>query len=541
MKWLSRLMQKLSLNKNKKKQVLKLDDLDIDAREDYINNLEFQKSLEKNLKMIREIMGNSYDLSIRKFKIGKAKRESALIYISGLTDNSSQQVILESLEADLLQVEGLSSLKDKLFENVAHRFINNKSIREVEEVADVLKDLTNGSSAIFLNGISRVLLCETAQKPVRNVEEPASEISLMGPHDGFVEDIYTNTALVRYRVRTPNLWFQNIEKGSLSKSNIVISYIKGLASEELVEEVKARLNKIDLDVILDVGYIQEYIKDEPFTLFPLIDRTERPDKVVSCLAEGKVAIFLTGSPSALIVPATYNMFLMAPDDYYETFPVGSFIRLLRHGAFLLSILLPGTYVALINFHPEILPMSLFLRIAATREGVPFPVVLESLLMESLFEILREAGLRLPRAIGSAISIVGALVLGEAAISAGLVSPPMVIIVAITAISSFTTPNYALATTARILRYIFIVLGGTLGMFGIQFGVLLFIIHMCSLRSFGQPYFQPYAPFIWQDLKDSIIRVYWWKLITRPKLTGGRQPQRQKKGQQPKTPREEEQE
>ncbi|MFW6006543.1 MAG: spore germination protein, partial [Halanaerobiales bacterium] len=412
-------------------------------------------------------------------------------------------------------------------------------IEKTNQLIKILNNISLGTSVILIDGFAETILCETKGPETRSIEEPTNEISIRGPRDGFVENIYTNISLLRKRIRTPHLWLENFKIGDLTKTEIAIAYIKGLASEELIEEVRSRLQKIDIESVLESGYLQEFLKDEPYTLFPLIERTERPDKVISCLTEGRVAILTNNTPFVLVVPTKYNMLLQTPDDYYEDFHIGSLIRILRHLAFIISILLPGSYVAIVNFHPELLPVGLLLRIASSREGVPFPVIVESLLMESIFEILREAGIRLPQAIGPAISIVGALVLGEAAINAGLVSPPMVIIVALTAIASFTTPDYTLANTARILRYIFILLGGTLGLFGIQYGFLLTAIHICSLRSFGQPYFSPFAPLIWQDLKDSIIRLFLWQHTTRPKLVGGKEPEKQDNNQKPKNPGEKE--
>lgn len=518
--------------KKDKKETIDLEDLDINEREEYIKQLELTSNIEENISLIEQLLGDSLDLNVRRLKLGQQQVSGALIYMSGLTDTESIERILKTLEMDLLKFQSFSSKGKDIYQTITEQLLNNKSIRKIKNVKEILSNLSLGSSIILIDEVPQAILCETKGFQIRSVEEPKGEISLKGPRDGFVENLFTNTSLIRQRIRTPHLWIQNFKTGALSETQGAIAYIRGLASEELVEEVKSRIENIDKDIISETGTLQEYIHDEPFTIFPLIDRTERPDKLVSCLAEGKVAILVHGTPLVLIVPATANMFLQAPDDYYEVSILGSLIRILRYIAYTISILLPGIYVAVMNFHQELLPVSLFLRIASSREGVPFPLIFESLLMEGLFEILREAGLRLPKAIGQAVSIVGALVLGDAAIKAGLVSPPMVIIVAITAISSFTTPNYSFAFTARILRFIFLFLGSTIGMFGIQFGVLVLLIRLCSLRSFGQPYLQPFAPLIWQDLKDSLIRLPAWKLVVRPILMGGEKPQRQDKGQKP---------
>jgi spore germination protein KA len=520
--------------KKDKKKIVDFEDLDIDEREDYINELEFRSDLEENINMIKDLLGGSCDFNIRRFKLGAEEISGALIYMSGLTDTKSIEEILESLEMDLLKFQSFSKEKAKasIYDTITNRLLNNKNIQESSKVNKVLNELSLGSSAIFINGISNAILCETKGFQVRNVTEPESEKVIRGPRDGFVENIFVNTSLLRQRIRVPHFWIQDFEIGSLSKTQVAMAYIKGLASEELVDEVRSRLEKIDIDTVLESGYLQGYLHDKSLTVFPLIMRTERPDKVVSCLVEGKVAILTNGTPFVLTLPTTFNMYLQSPDDYYELSPITSIIRMMRYLAYIFSILLPGLYVAVLNFHAELLPSKLFLRIAATRGGIPFPIVIEALIMGGLFEFLREAGLRLPKAAGSAISIVGALVLGDAAIKAGLASPPMVIIVAITAISSFTIPRIAFGLSARIFRFIFLFLGGTIGMFGIQFGIIILLIHLCSLRSFGQPYLQPFAPLIWQDLKDSLVRLPWWQLVNRPFLLGGREEQRQKGDQKP---------
>ena len=224
--------------------------------------------------------------------------------------------------------------------------------------------------------------------------------------------------------------------------------------------------------------------------------------------------------------------MQAPDDYYEPLPIGSLIRLLRYVSLLISLLLPGFYVAVINFHQELLPTTLLLRITASREGVPFPVIAEVLLLDALFEILREAGVRLPAAIGPAISIVGALILGDAAIRAGMVSPAVVIVIALTAIAGFTAPAFSLGISFRILRFTYTIMGAVFGLFGVQFIILLTVMHLCSLRSFGYPYLNPLAPLIWQDMKDNLVRTWWWGMRERPKLLGQREPQRIPPGQAP---------
>ncbi|MEC9489026.1 MAG: spore germination protein [Halanaerobium sp.] len=536
MNWL-KLIRKLLPGQKKEKKTYDLEDLDINERVQFVKDKKINLELKKNIDLINTLFGNSYDLGMRRITVGAKKVEAAIFFMSGMSDPRSVEEILEALELNLLEETNTAHLKgEKLLQTILTRALNNKQTSTSEDLTTLLKSVIMGSTMVLLDGVGKAVLCDTRGMKTRGIQEPETEIVIRGPRDGFIENIQTNTSLLRHRIHIPDLWLQKYEIGSLSKTDVVLAYIKGLASEELIEEVKSRLEKIDIDMVLESGYIEEYILDETYTLFPLIKRTERPDIVVSCLVEGKVAILIDGTPFALILPTTFSMLMQAPDDYYEKYPIGSFIRILRYVAYMMALLLPGLYVAVINYHFELLPVDLLMRIAATREGVPFPVIVEALILEVLFEVLREAGIRLPKAIGSTISIVGALILGEAAINAGLTSPPMVIIVALTAIASFTVPDYPLGIAARILRFVFLFLGATLGLFGIQFGILLLLIHLCSLRSFGQPYFQPFGPFILADMKDSLVRRSWFQMINRPKLIGGRNPKRQDYGQNPRPPK-----
>ncbi|MEW6229663.1 MAG: spore germination protein, partial [Bacillota bacterium] len=389
------------------------------------------------------------------------------------------------------------------------------------------------NSAIIFDGTPKALICATQGFETRTIDEPPAETVIRGPREGFVESIRTNISLIRRRIKSPNLWIEKFTLGHLTRTDVAMVYIKGLATEELVQEVRQRVSRIETDGILESGQVEEFIEDSPFAVFPLVFRTERVDRVVSQILEGKVAIITDGTPFVLVVPMTFPVLLQAPDDYYEKVPIGTFLRFLRFVAFGASVILPATYVAIITFHQELLPTELLLRISAAKEGVPFPVLFEVFMMELLFELLREAGIRLPRAIGPAVTIVGALVLGDAAIRAGLVSPPVVIIVALTAIASFTVPTFSFGIAARLMRFVFIVLGGMFGLFGVQFGVLVLVIFLSSLRSFGQPFLSPMAPMIIRDWKDLYVRMWHWGMRTRPLLTGSREPVRVPEGQMPR--------
>ncbi len=511
-----------------------IDYRDISQREHDVKQIALSTSLEENLKTFDEITGYSYDMNQIRFTVGENEIPAAVLYVDGMVDSQAVENLLKVLKIDIFKPLQLGHVtKKEIFEVVKVKILNSSEIKEADNMDLLFDAISHGETAVLFDGTDKALLCETRGFESRSITEPEGEVVIRGPRDGFVENLRTNTSLLRRRIHTPNLWIESIVVGSLTRTEVAFSYIKGLIGEEVLEELRSRLERIDTDSILGAGTVEEFIEDMPYSPISTIFRTERPDRVTNAVLEGRAAIFIDGTPFVLIVPAGFAMDLHAPDDYFEVFPVGSFIRALRFVSFVASIFLPGFYVAVLNFHPELLPTALLLRIQATREGVPFPVVVEILMMEAAFEVLREAGLRLPKAIGSAISIVGALILGDAAIRAGIVSPGVVIIVAFTAIASFTTPSFGLALGARLLRFAVILLGSIMGLLGIQFGFIALVIHMVSLRSFGYPYFAPFGPFIWSDMKDSIFRSFWWAQDYRPSLLGFREPRRQRPGQRPR--------
>ena len=507
------------------------DPLDISEREAALGELKLTKHLDGNLHLLTKSAGHSADLVVRRFVI--AKRRGAILYFEGLTDTIVLEAILRSLTIDSVKVG--AQRVDAQF--IADCLVVSEEVKLVHQIAEILHSLTLGDVAVVVDGNAESIICDARGWPLRSVTEPEAEIALRGPHDGFIESTRVNLSMVRRRLRTPNFWTETFEIGSLSRTPVIMGYIKGLASEELLKEVRRRLESVDTDHLLESGQLEEMIQDHPYTIFPTIMRTERPDRVVANLLEGRVAILVENTPLVLVVPTSFIAFLQASDDYNEVVPIGTVIRLLRAVAGMVALFLPGLYVAVINYHQELLPSDLLLRVTATREGVPFPAVFEIFFMEAVFEVLREAGVRLPRAFGAAISIVGALVLGDAAITAGLVSPAAVIIVAFTAIASFTVPIFSIGLAGRMGRFVFIILGGVFGLFGIQLGFMVLATHMASLRSFGYPYLAPLGPLITSDLKDTGIRDYWWKMIRRPKLEGGREPVRRATGQKPEPPTE----
>lgn len=474
-------------------------------------------NLGSNLDSLIEDFGSSDDVKIRRFSIGNHQDDNvAIIFIEGLADNLViQNIILDSLMDDIQKT--LYQHHEAVFQTIKKKIIPVSEIREERSWSNVYSALLAGNTVIMLEGCESVLIGGTAGGEKRAVEEPSSETVVRGPKEGFSESLRTNTALVRRKIKDKNLWIESITLGERSKTSVSIVYMKGLAKDKVVEEVRSRLSKINIDAILESSYIEEFIQDKTYSPFPTIFNTERPDVVAAGLLEGRIAILVDGTPYALLAPAIFIEFFQSSEDYYQRFDISSFIRILRFFSFFLALLVPSIYIAITTFHQEMIPTPLLVSLAAQREGVPFPALIEALLMEITFEILREAGIRMPRAVGSAISIVGALVLGQAAVEAGLVSSTMVIVVSITAISSFVMPAFNMAISVRLLRFGFMALASIIGLYGIIIGLLCLVLHLCSLRSFGVPYLSAMGPYINEDQKDTILRYPHWALKTRPRL------------------------
>lgn len=479
------------------------------------------ENLQENIKHVKDTFGGSNDIVTRTFHAGEnGKFEIGIIYTDGLVDKSLvQDFVMKTLMFEIRKtnVEPSTPTKKNILKLLKDIALPEGDMTEILDFKSLFLHVLSGDTVILVDGYNQGFAVSSKGWKDRGVTAPDSQTVVRGPKDSFCETLRINTALIRRRIKDTRLWIETKQIGKITKTDVAIAYINGIANEKIIEEVRNRLDKIDIDGILESGYIEDLIQDEIYTPFPTIYNTERPDAIASGLLEGRIAIIVDGTPFVLLVPALFVHFLKSPEDYYQRFNISSMIRILRYVSFLLTMLTPSLYIALTTFHQEMIPTSLLISIAAQREGVPFPAVVEVLIMEVTFEILREAGVRMPRAVGAAISIVGALVLGEAAVQAGIVSPVMVIVVSITAISSFVFPSYNIAIAARLLRFIFIALGATFGLYGIALGLIALTLHLSSIRSFGIPYMSPMAPFNWQGQKDAIFRFPLWSLFYRPRL------------------------
>ncbi|MCA1029454.1 spore germination protein [Bacillus timonensis] len=471
-------------------------------------------SVDKNVEKVKGYLGYSTDLEHRVFHIGKSEKVKAvLFFMDGLADkNQVQDFILESL-----MLEGNGIHQNCLVDDVKNYLVTIGETKTVTGLGEVIKSILVGDCAIIIEGTQTAIITGTKGWKDRGVQEPSSQTVVRGPKDGFSETLRTNTALIRRKIKDPNLWCETLQIGTVTKTDVAIMYVNGIVNEKIVREVRARLQRIEIDGIFESGQIEELIEDSTYSPFPTIYNSERPDSIAGGLLEGRVAILVDGTPFALLVPALFIEFFQSSEDYYMRSDASTVLRFLRYFAFFLALIVPSSYVAVTTFHQEMLPTQLLISLASQREGVPFPAIVEVLLMEITFEILREAGVRMPRAVGSAISIVGALVLGQAAVEAGIVSSAMVIVVSLTAISSFVFPAFNMAISIRILRFGFVLLAANFGLMGIILGLIMMVIHLCSLRSFGIPYLSPMAPFYLADQEDAIFRFPQWGLFSRPSL------------------------
>lgn len=469
-----------------------------------------KKNLNENVAQIKEHLGNASDLVIRFIKHKDDPCAFAVVHIDGI---SNVQDINEHIIEPLLTCK--AALSTRSIKEDLEQTITISNIKVKNTLSDILSEIVFGNTAILIHGDTTVLIYDTKEFQSRGITEPTTQTVIRGPKDAFTESLRTNTSLVRARVQSPNLRLESMKIGEVTQTPVEIMYIKNIAQESIVNEVRQRLQKIKIDGILESAYIESFIKDEKHSPFPTVQNTERPDVVVGNLLEGRVAIFIAGTPYVLIVPVTFTQFFQSPEDYYQNQYIGSFLRILRLGAFFLALYAPGLYVAMITHHQALVPTVLLVSIAAQREAVPFPAVIEAFIMEMTFEVLREAGIRMPRAVGPALSIVGALILGQAAVQAGFVSAAMVIIVSITAIASFALPNYNIGVTARILRFLFLIIASYAGLYGVLIASLIIGMHMCGLRSFGEPYLAPFAPFRLNEQKDALFHFSIHSLVNRP--------------------------
>ena len=451
---------------------------------------------------IRQEFHNTEDLKLKTVKL-----DGLTLTLVYLDDISDRMVIQKTIISPLLTV---SDDQTRISAADLPDLIPMAAINNIEDNSLISRHLMDGCTVIIAReeNIDTVYAVKTTYSVKRSPDEPVNEPTISGPRDGFIECLQDNKALLRAHLKTSDLLFEQHLIGKDVVKYISLTYLQGKANRKLIEEIRERINEINADYITDAGILEQLLERNPLSVFPELTSTQHPTKVANALLEGRVAIMTDGSPTVLIAPTTLNMLLQTPDDYYFKWIPASFIRLLSFFTALISVLLPATYIALVSFHHGLIPTSLAVSLSKTREGVPFPSVIEAFIMELTIEILREAGVRLPKPIGSTVSIVGAIVIGETAVSSGIVSPMMVMVISFTAICSFAIPNYQLSLALRTIRFFFLFSAAILGVYGLLIAIFIVTTHLIKLRSFGTPYMEPFAPIQLKSWKDSFVRLYY---------------------------------
>lgn len=452
-----------------------------------------------NAKLLQDEFATKENIVSRTVKCGE--KECVLLFNPDLSDPERIRDVLKSLQRE----EAAST--NELISDVL--YVSETEL--ISEESEAMESLLSGDVLLFYG--EDVVRINARKYDKRSIEEPPTETVMRGPREGFIEDVKTNIGLIERRLRTPALAVEKMRIGRVSSTTVALLYISTIATPELVNDVRKRLNKIDIDCLVDSHYLQPLLEDHPYSIFAQTGVSEKPDVVCAKLLEGRVAIIVDGSPMVITVPFMFLETLQSSEDYYERNFFSSFIRILRFIALFFGAVLPAFFVALQVFHQEVIPVRFLTTLMNAIEGIPLPPLPEILFVLLLFEIIREASVRMPRAVGMAMSIVGALVLGETAVNAGLISSPAVMAVALSSISLYTVPNEV--GTMSLIRVLLIIMGGILGFFGLLISALFLVHRMASLDSFGVPYTAPFAPLIGNDLKDSLIRIPISKLKTRP--------------------------
>ena len=464
-------------------------------------------SAHENVEYIRSALEGSIDIVIKEFRLGNGQ-QAASFYINGFINND---MMGRDFFEPLFQAN-----KEKIYtaDDIVAKVLKAGNLSVQDNMSVLIDNVLQGLTALFLGGSTIAVMMEAITWPQRSINEPSTDVVIRGPREGFIENMRNNVTLLRRKIHHPDFHVDTVRLGRYTRTDIALVYISSIVNKDVLQKLRKRLESIDIDSVLDSGYIEQFIQDTPYSLFPTIGTTEKPDIAAAKILEGRIAIIVDGSPVALTVPMLFVEGMQSPEDYYTRFSYASWIRLIRSIALFISVFLPGLFVAVCCFHQQVIPFRLFLSIAAAESNTPFSVGFSLLIIGLAYEILREAGVRLPKPAGQAISIVGAIVMGDAAVSAGLISAPVLIVLAITVVASFVT--VAFVDAATLLRLIFLFLGWFFGFFGIMVGGIFLLVYLCSLETFGVAYFSPFAPVDLSGLKDSVMRLPLWKLRFRPR-------------------------
>lgn len=482
-----------------------------------------QSHLEENKRVLSAILKDCDDVVKRDFSFGSGKKVKAcLFFVDGM---AKKEVLEETVIRPMMRKCVPEEIEDTmLYSYVVTELLEMSDVKKVSSLEDAVTKILTGNTLLLVDGCGVGIVIANNAAPTRGVQEADQEVAIRGPKDSFTEVMRCNTVLIRRRLKDSRLKVKQMAVGERSKTYVEMMYMEDLVRPEIRQEIEEKLREVSMDGILDSGMLEELLSRDWKTPFPCFQSTQRPDKTASALLEGRIALVVDNSPEVLLLPASFHVFFQASDDYYNGWQSGSFARILRYVAAFLSVGLPAFYVAVANFHTEVLPTALILSIAQARLGIPFPVVVEVLLMELAFELLREAGIRLPGQLGGTIGIVGGLIVGQAAVDAGIVSTIVVIVVSLTAIASFAVPNERMRGTFRLLKFGFLFLAAVWGIYGFFLGWLFIIVHLCTLESFGQPYLRT-DMWLGGEKKEK-YKDYFWRL---PLFTMNKRPVFTRKG------------
>lgn len=489
------------------------------ARE--LQALPIHSSLGVNLHILAALLQSSEDLLIRMLQ-GPENRQILLAGVDGLMDTDRIEMnVITPLVHSVMRTSPMAELPVRIPNGELYAWLQEHglaaiSMHTIMTIGDAVANMLQGDLLILVDGFPHGLFASFRGWAERGISESTTEPGMRAPKESFNESIRTMTALVRRRMRSPHLRIERYLIGVQSPTAVDLLYLQGITSPDLIHEARARLQRIQVDRLKTAGMLEELLEDQPSAFFPQFLTTERPDRVSSYLMEGKIAFLIDGEQNAKLAPVSFVHFLSAPDDYEERFWWASFIVLIRLLFQVMVIIIPSLYVSVMSMHPDLLPTRILVSLAAARLEIPYPTIIEVLILELFFEGMREATALMPRTIGSAVTVVGGLVIGEGAISAGLASPATVVVVALTGIASFTIPGYSLTIGLRMLRFGLLLLSASFGLYGLMAGMLFIALHMASLRSFGRPYLQPLAPFNFYEALDAVVRPPFWFMRKRPK-------------------------
>ena len=478
-------------------------------------------SLQDKINSIKTLVGEKNNLIIKDFIVCKKSNiEAALLYINGLAN--SETIDRDILKPLMFYIEEDLSSTNNLDEILCKKYISLSNTSLEQDINKAVFHLKRGKSVLIVEGGTKFIILDTAGGEYRDISDPINETSIRASREGFVEKLETNISILRRRIKDNNLVQENLVIGRRNQTDVALMYIDNIADKNIVEDIKSRLSLIDVDVFVGTGMLEQFIEYSPYSIFPQAFFTERPDVVEANLFEGKIAIIAEGAPFVMTAPAVFFEFFQAIEDYTQRTIISSFIRLLRYFAVFIVTTLPAIYITLIKFNPELIPFKFIGAIIESRKGIALTPFMSILSMNIIIDFLREGGLRLPFKIAQTLSVVGGIIIGDAAIRAKIVSSTTLLVVGVSTVATFLIPNYEMAISIRLINYPMLFLGNFLGMFGITIGWFFLITYLCTLKSYGVPYFKIYK----SDLKDILVRMPVYKMKKRPEVIPNSNPTRQ---------------